>query len=415
MERYGSDKPDVRFGMELVDLDRSVRGHRVPGVRGRRGGEGHPRRRARATCARSKLDALDRPGQVARRGRVWCGCGCATAACSSRRSPSSSPRPSSSAIVDALGARRRRPRADRRRASARWSRSVLGQLRLDLGRPPVTEGGLRFLWVVDFPLFEGVDDDGRPIPAHHPFTMPHPDDIDRLESRPAARCASQAYDLVLNGWELGSGSVRIHRPDMQQRIFSLLGIDADEAQAALRLPARRVPVRRAAARGLRVRHRPPRRDPRGRGEHPRGDRVPEDAVAAPTRSPNAPDRIDPNQLRELGLTPQPCAQRPAVRRRRSLRMSELGARTCSPRRSRSGSRARAPLAARLRPRTLDEVVGQQHLLGPGRPLRVLIESDRLSSVVLWGPPGTGKTTHRPARRRRHRARRSSRCRRSPRA
>src|SRR5438034_8529796 len=55
-------------------------------------------------------------------------------------------------------------------------------------------------------------------------------------------------------------------------------------------------------------------------------------------------------------------------------------------------RERAPLAARLRPRTLDEVVGQEHLLGPGRPLRVLIEGDRLSSVVLWGPPGTGKTT-----------------------
>jgi putative ATPase len=53
---------------------------------------------------------------------------------------------------------------------------------------------------------------------------------------------------------------------------------------------------------------------------------------------------------------------------------------------------RAPLAARLRPRTLDDVVGQQHLLGPGRPLRVLIEADRLSSVILWGPPGTGKTT-----------------------
>src|ERR687891_2807671 len=55
-------------------------------------------------------------------------------------------------------------------------------------------------------------------------------------------------------------------------------------------------------------------------------------------------------------------------------------------------RERAPLAARLRPRTLDEVVGQEHLLGAGRPLRVLIEGDRLSSVVLWGPPGTGKTT-----------------------
>jgi aspartyl-tRNA synthetase len=106
---------------------------------------------------------------------------------------------------------------------------VLGQLRLDLGRPPVTEGGLHYLWVVDFPLFEAVDDEGRPVPAHHPFTHPHPDDLDRLESDPLS-VRSQSYDLVLNGWELGSGSVRIHRPDIQQRVFSLLGIEPEQAQ-----------------------------------------------------------------------------------------------------------------------------------------------------------------------------------------
>jgi len=99
----------------------------------------------------------------------------------------------------------------------------------ELGRPPVNEGGFHFLWVTEFPLFEGVDESGRPQPAHHPFTMPHPDDIERLESDPLA-ARSQAYDLVLNGWELGSGSVRIHRPDIQQRIFTLLGIEPDEAQ-----------------------------------------------------------------------------------------------------------------------------------------------------------------------------------------
>ena len=156
------------------------------------------------------------------------------------------------------------------------AREVLGQLRLDLGRPPVSEG-LAFTWIVDFPLFEGLDDDGRPIPAHHAFTVPHPDDVDRLESDPLS-VRSRSYDLVLNGWELGSGSVRIHRPDMQQRIFSLLGIEPEDAQQALRLPARRVPLRRAAPRRVRGRHRPPRRDPRRRGEHPRGHRVPEDAV-----------------------------------------------------------------------------------------------------------------------------------------
>ena len=107
-------------------------------------------------------------------------------------------------------------------------REVLGQLRLDLGRPPVSQG-LEFTWIVDFPLFEGADESGRPIPAHHAFTAPHPDDVDRLESDPLS-VRSRSYDLVLNGWELGSGSVRIHRPDMQQRIFSLLGIDPEDAQ-----------------------------------------------------------------------------------------------------------------------------------------------------------------------------------------
>ena len=67
------------------------------------------------------------------------------------------------------------------------------------------------------------------MPAHHAFTAPHPDDVDRLESDPLS-VRSRSYDLVLNGWELGSGSVRIHRPDMQQRIFSLLGIEPDDAQ-----------------------------------------------------------------------------------------------------------------------------------------------------------------------------------------
>jgi aspartyl-tRNA synthetase len=106
---------------------------------------------------------------------------------------------------------------------------VLGQLRLDLGRPPVNEGGFHYLWVVDFPLFEGLDDEGRPVPAHHPFTMPKLEDLDRLDADPLS-VRSQAYDLVLNGWELGSGSVRIHRADIQQRIFSFLGIGPEQAQ-----------------------------------------------------------------------------------------------------------------------------------------------------------------------------------------
>ncbi len=108
--------------------------------------------------------------------------------------------------------------------------TVLGQLRLDLGRQPVGEGPRRFCWVTEFPMFEALDDEGRPVPAHHPFTMPHADDLDLMTSDPLA-VRSQAYDLVLIGWELGSGSVRIHREDVQRRVFDALGITTEQAEA----------------------------------------------------------------------------------------------------------------------------------------------------------------------------------------
>jgi aspartyl-tRNA synthetase len=85
------------------------------------------------------------------------------------------------------------------------------------------------VWVVDFPMFVGVDGEtGRPKPGHHPFTQPHPDDVELLERDPM-RVRSQAYDLVLNGWELGSGSIRIHHSDLQRRVFAAIGIDEEEA------------------------------------------------------------------------------------------------------------------------------------------------------------------------------------------
>jgi aspartyl-tRNA synthetase len=105
---------------------------------------------------------------------------------------------------------------------------VLGALRVELGGTPVGEGPLHYVWVVDFPLFEGLDDAGAPIPAHHPFTMPHPDDLEKLTSDPLS-VRSQSYDLVLNGWELGSGSIRIHRADIQAQVFRALGIAEETA------------------------------------------------------------------------------------------------------------------------------------------------------------------------------------------
>jgi aspartyl-tRNA synthetase len=225
MERFGSDKPDVRFGMELVDLTDvfgSTEFRAFAGADAIKGlcvtGEGD--------MSRSKLDALtDRAKSLGAQGLVWMRVRDGGAL----ESPVAKflSEAEQIAVVDRLGA----ASGDLILIVAgklSMTRSVLGALRLDLGRPPVTEGSLHFLWVVDFPLFE-ADDNGAPMPMHHPFTMPHPEDIDRLESDPLS-VRAQAYDLVLNGWELGSGSVRIHRPDVQQRIFSLMGIEPEQAQ-----------------------------------------------------------------------------------------------------------------------------------------------------------------------------------------
>ena len=106
---------------------------------------------------------------------------------------------------------------------------ALGALRVRLGHDlDLVEHGFKPLWVVDFPMFEYDEKDGRYYALHHPFTAPHPDDADKLESDPE-NVRSRAYDFVLNGYELGGGSVRIHEPAMQQRVFAQLGIDEAEA------------------------------------------------------------------------------------------------------------------------------------------------------------------------------------------
>jgi len=91
------------------------------------------------------------------------------------------------------------------------------------------QGGWRPLWVVDFPMLEWDEDSQRWMALHHPFTAPKEEHLDRLESDPGA-CLSRAYDMVLNGTEVGGGSIRIHRNEVQQKVFRLLGIDEEEAE-----------------------------------------------------------------------------------------------------------------------------------------------------------------------------------------
>ncbi|MCL4494974.1 MAG: aspartate--tRNA ligase [Firmicutes bacterium] len=110
------------------------------------------------------------------------------------------------------------------------SLGVLGQLRLEFARrEDRLNEGWRFLWVTDFPLFEWSQEENRLVSAHHPFTMPHPSDIDLIETEPLA-VRSQAYDVVLNGTELASGSLRIFQPQLQSRIFSTLGLKPEEIE-----------------------------------------------------------------------------------------------------------------------------------------------------------------------------------------
>ena len=87
----------------------------------------------------------------------------------------------------------------------------------------------KFLWVTDFPLFEYSEEEGRFMATHHPFTMPNPDDLDKIESDPGA-CRAIAYDIVLNGTELGGGSIRIHDPEIQTRMFRALRITDEDAK-----------------------------------------------------------------------------------------------------------------------------------------------------------------------------------------
>jgi aspartyl-tRNA synthetase len=235
MARYGSDKPDVRFGMELADCSaafadsefkafagKSVVGFVAPG---------------KGDLSRNQLDALvEKAKSLGAEGLVWMRVkegGALEAPVAKFLSEAEqdglrtalAPDPGDLVLVAADNVIRK-------------VQGVLGALRLHLGAPErldeppggpgVSPENLAFTWVVDFPLFEAVTEDGFPVPAHHPFTRPHPDDVAALESEPLS-VRSLAYDLVLNGIELGSGSVRIHDADLQQRIFTLLGIAPEVA------------------------------------------------------------------------------------------------------------------------------------------------------------------------------------------
>jgi aspartyl-tRNA synthetase len=227
MERFGSDKPDLRFDMELTELTsvfaetgfnafstaEAIKGIKVDG--------------GAADYGRNKLDGLtDVAKSIGAKGMVWL----KVTGEGTFDSPVAKfiTEPETAALIETFAA----VEGDLLLLIADdWMTTceVLGELRNRVGRPPVSEGPYEYVWVVDFPLFVGVDAaTGRPKPGHHAFCHPHTEDLDKLESDPMS-VRAWAYDLVLNGWELGSGSIRIHEPDLQRRVFALLGIDEEEA------------------------------------------------------------------------------------------------------------------------------------------------------------------------------------------
>jgi len=226
MDRFGSDKPDLRFGMELVELSDVFESTGFRGFAGALDAGGVVRgiNAGGLGLSRSGLDALVATAiDLGAKGMVWA----VVEDDGSLRSPVAKflSDAEMSGIKERLAAN---PGDTLLLVADRWhvAVEVLGQLRLQLGRPEGHDE-LRFLWVVDFPVFEETESGGL-APSHHPFTAPH--SVDEMRDNPRA-ALSHAYDLVLNGSELGSGSVRIHDPDTQRQVFDILGITPDDAES----------------------------------------------------------------------------------------------------------------------------------------------------------------------------------------
>jgi len=230
MDRYGSDKPDLRFELELRDCSDLFRdgAFQVFAQVVGRGGAVRALTVPGSQFSRTDLDALvERARALGAKGLVWVKVGEG-----SLQSPATRHlEPLRGPLLERCGAG---PGdlillvADVMPLAA----TVLGRLRVELAQRLglIPAGTLRFVWVVDFPLFEWSDEEKRWQATHHPFTAPRDEDAAGGLGEPE-RARAKAYDLVLNGQEIGGGSIRIHGRALQQRVFELLGIGEAEAHA----------------------------------------------------------------------------------------------------------------------------------------------------------------------------------------
>ncbi len=231
MDRYGSDKPDTRFGMELKDVSDIVKGCGFSVFTGAIENGGSVRginAKGQASMPRKKIDKLVEfaKGYGAK--------GLAYLAVNEDGTYKSSfakfmTEEELAALVEAMGGKAGDLllfAADKTKIV--WN--VLGALRLELAKELnlVDENQYNFLWVTEFPLLEWDEEDNRFVAVHHPFTMPMEEDLELLDSNPGA-VRAKAYDIVLNGTELGGGSVRIHQNQIQEKMFEILGFSKEAA------------------------------------------------------------------------------------------------------------------------------------------------------------------------------------------
>ena len=239
VRRFGSDKPDLRFEMEIADVSEAVRGSdfRVfESILDEGGAVVAIRVEGQGDLGRKPMDKLDKDvvrKQIGAGGLFYAKLPSDGSEFSQSVKDEVFGRDKMQAVIEAVGAEA----GDLVLVLAGPQPKVfeqMGDLRLHMARetglvPQGADGPWRFLWVTDFPLLEWDEESGRYHAMHHPFTSPAPDDFGKLDTDPGA-VRARAYDLVLNGSEIGGGSIRIHRSDVQARMFDLLGISDKEAQ-----------------------------------------------------------------------------------------------------------------------------------------------------------------------------------------
>ncbi|MBI4328927.1 MAG: aspartate--tRNA ligase [Chloroflexi bacterium] len=243
MARYGTDKPDLRFGMEVHDLSQIAGGTEAGVLRDALAAGGVVRGIVAPGCSYYSRRQMEELAQVARskgaRGLVTLALegeqGASLSALTAEGVRSALARYLSLETVREMGGRMGARVGDLLLLVAGPESVVsaaLGALRAELGArlQLADQDLLAFLFVVDFPLLEWKEEERRWEAAHHPFTSPHPEDVEKLETAPA-EVKAWSYDAVVNGAEISSGSIRIHRREIQERVFRVLGYSAEEAQA----------------------------------------------------------------------------------------------------------------------------------------------------------------------------------------